>query len=265
MTRWALATVIIACFVATPLASGYQTTFYFHNNRELSISITQVKVGGLVLSIQARPTSQSARAYEESNANAASGTGSALQLTSQIYVAGQQSGYVALVAWFAKAFTSKVKLDGDVMMHVWMSSSDGLWPWEGSLYFMGVGDYSPASSTVEILGTYVSSGVSGNILASSPQEYFTMMRINQHDFETGNRLMFFAGAGSTKQGWKFTIYFDSATWNSRVEIPADPTLTVPEFGKASIVLVLSTIAFQCFRRKLGHAPQSIRWSLNKSG
>jgi hypothetical protein len=53
--------------------------------------------------------------------------------------------------------------------------------------------------------------------------------------------MFFAGAGSNRQGYSFTVYFDSPTWNSRAEIPADRSLTLPEFGSAIPLTIIALL------------------------
>jgi len=40
-----------------------------------------------------------------------------------------------------------VILDGNAILHVWMSSRDELLPWQGSEFFMGIADYNSAGST----------------------------------------------------------------------------------------------------------------------
>lgn len=61
-------------------------------------------------------------------------------------------------------------------------------------------------------------------------------------------LMFFAGAGSNKQGFSFTVYFDSPTWQSRADIPADPNLTMPEFTNI-IPILISTLLLPIIQTK----------------
>ncbi len=243
--------------VLPQLVYGYQTTFFFHNNQELSLSLSQIQIGSMQISIQSYPSSSSARTYEEASISTPSGTGTTVTLTAQIYVpanAGQPSGYAAVVAWFMKPFQSRLRLDGDVNVHVWMSSNDDVGFLGGSLLFLGVADYSPSNSKAEVLSSYVSDPTIGNSINPSPKEYSapnSRVHITQHDFQIGNRLVFFAGAGSTKQGWKFNVYFDGLSWNSRAEVPVDATLSVPEFTYSSVLLALSAVIPSVLHRKLG--------------
>jgi len=232
--------------------SAYETTFYFHNYRELSISLGQLEFGGFqVSSIETDPSSTSARAYADVTPDQPNGGGSSPTLSSLIYVSGQHSGYAAVVAWFTTPFTIGVSLDGDVVMHVWMSSNDGVWPWEGSEYFMGIGDYSPGTTVpLTILWTYTSNAAAGNVFTNSPTEYTASLHISQHEFQPGSMLTFFAGAASKKQGYQFTVHFDSPSWSSRAEIPADPSLTVPEFDNLVIIVVVAITLIPLFRNRL---------------
>ncbi len=219
-----------------------QTTFYFHNYQELSLSIAQLQIGSSQIpQIYTSPGSGSARAFGYATPDPPASGGISTTLSSQIYVSGSQSGYTAVVGWVTNPFPVKVNLDGDVVMHVWMSSNDGLWPWQGSLYFMGMADYTPGNPDVQILWTYASNGQSGNVLSTSPLEYTASLHISQHDFQAGNMLMFFAGAGSNKKGWQFDVYFGSQAWNSRAEIPADSSLTVSEFRQPAAVFPIAFV------------------------
>ena len=167
----------------------------------------------------------------------------AVTMSATISVSSQPQVYAAFVAWVSNPFPAAVTLDGNVIMHVWMSSNDSLLPWEGSEFFMGVADYSPTNSTqFQLLDDYQSNVTLGyNGFTGSPNEYLVnTMRINQHQFQAGNMLMFIVAAGSNKQGFSFTIYFDSPTWQSRADVPADPSLTVPEFPNL-LPIILATL------------------------
>jgi hypothetical protein len=258
MRSFVLVSLVLAVSIGLILPQsvyGYQTTFFFHNNGELSISSNQVQLGSSQISLQASPSSSSARAFEISTATAPSGTGTSINLAVQISVpasGGNPSGYAAFAAWLTKPLETSVMLDGDVNLHVWMSSSDDLGFPDGSLFIMGVADYSAANSKVDVLSTYSSAGTIGNVFTSSPKEYSApsgKIHINQHEFQTGDRLMFLAGAASTKQGWTFNVYFDSASWNSRGDIPADAALSVPEFGNVTILLASCALMFLIVHRK----------------
>ena len=118
---------------------------------------------------------------------------------------------------------------------------------------MGVTDYSPTGSThFQLLDYYLGNATLGyNEFSNSPTEYvISTLRINQHQFQAGSMLMFFAGAGSNKQGYSFTVYFDSPTWNSRAEIPADPALTLPEFTSTIPLTIIALLLPLIIKRKL---------------
>jgi len=235
--------LLLVVVSATPVFAQ-QSTFYFHDNSELTFSYPPFQLGGFQVSgIQANPSSPSARVFETSTPNAPTGSGMTVTMSSTISVSGQPQGYAAFVAWVTPPFSAAVTLDGSVVIYVWMSSNDVLLPWQGSEFFMGVADYSPSSSTpFQLLDDYVSNASIGyNGFTSSPNEYIiNTMKINHYEFQAGSMLMFFAGAGSNKQGFSFTIYFDSPTWPSRADIPADPSLTVSEFPNL-LPILLSTL------------------------
>lgn len=198
-----------------------QIPFYFHNHQELVLSIAPFQLGNVqVPQVNASPNSASARAFGYVTSDSPSSGATSVALSSQLYVSGSQSGYAAVVAWVTNPFPANVKVDGDVVMHVWMSSNDGLGFLQGSQYFMGVADYTPISSHLLVLSPFVSSSVLGNILSPSPQEYTSTLHISDHEFQAGNMLMFFAGAASNKQGWQFQVYFDGKDTPSGAEVPS---------------------------------------------
>ncbi len=207
----------------------------------------------------ASPSSSSARVFEVATPSAPTGGGMAVTMSATISVSSQPQVYAAFVAWVSNPFPAAVTLDGNVVMHVWMSSTDGLAPWQGSEFFMGIPDYSPANSTqFQLLDDYQSNATIGyNGFTSSPNEYvINTMRINQHQFQAGSMLMFIAGAGSNKQGYTFNVYFDSPTWQSRADVPADPSLSVPEFPNLfpiilSALLLLPIVRVNRRRTRLG--------------
>lgn len=229
----------IAANLAPVLAQ--QSTFYFHDNSELTFTYPPFQIQGYQVSgIQADPESSSARVFQSANPVAPAGSGLALSMSSTISLSSQPQVYAAFVAWVTEPFPANVTLDGSVVMHVWMSSNDTLLPWQGSEFFMGIADYSPGGSTpFQLLDDYFSNATIGyNGFSSSPNEYvISTLRINQHLFHAGSMLMFFAGAGSNKQGYGFTVYFDSPSWQSRADIPADPALAVPEFHNLAWTLI----------------------------
>jgi hypothetical protein len=216
-----------------------QTTFYFHDDSELTFSYPAFQVGSVQVSgIQVNPSSSSAQVFAAATPTAPATGGTVRVMYADISVSGSQSAYAAFVGWVTNPFPVNVTLDGNVAMHVWMSSNDTLDFFQGSEYFMGVADYSPSGSTqFQVLDDYLSNPVSGNIFSSTPTEYIANLTITQHQFQAGSMVVFFAGAGSNKQGYTFNVYFDSPTWQSRAGIPADPTLTVPEFQNSILILL----------------------------
>ena len=235
-----------------------QATFYFHDNSELTFSYPPFQLGGFQVSgIQANPSNSSAQIFETATSDAPTGGGMAVTMSSTISVSSQPQGYAAFVAWVTPPFPATVTLDGSVVMYVWMSSNDVLLPWQGSEFFMGVADYSPSSSTqFQLLDDYVSNASIGyNGFTSVPNEYvINTMRINQHQFQAGSMLMFFAGAGSNKQGYSFIVYFDSPTWQSRADIPVDSNLTVSEFPNLISILLSTLLLLLIIQTKRREAP-----------
>ena len=237
-------------------AFGQQTSFYFHDDSELTLSYPPFQLQNYQISgIQANPSSSSARVFQAATPTPPTGSGLALSMSSVISVSSQPETYAAFVAWVTSPFPANVTLDGEVVMHVWMSSNDTLLPWQGSEFFMGIADYSPASSTpFQLLDDYLSNATIGyNGFSNSPNEIvISTLRINRHQFQAGSMLMFFAGAGSNKQSYGFTVYFDSPSWQSRADIPTDRTLAVTEFhdlGWMLIPLFLIPMIGTAIRRK----------------
>ena len=234
------ATLILLLISASAVpVFAQQTTLYFHDDSELTFSYPAFQVGGFQVSgFQASPSSSSAQVFSAATPTAPVTGGIILVMHAEISVSGSQSAYAAFVGWVTNPFPANVTLDGNVVLHVWMSSNDSLGFLQGSEYFMGVADYSPLGSTqFQVLDGYLSNVVFGNTFSSTPTEYVTTLRITQHQFQAGSMMVFFAGAGSNKQGYTFNVYFDNPTWQSRADVPADPTLTVPEFHNPILILV----------------------------
>ena len=238
ISECATLTLLLIIAGATPVFAQ-QTTFYFHDKSELTFSYPAFQVGGFQVSgIQANPSSFSAQVFAAATPIAPATGGAVRAMYADISVAGSQSAYAAFVGWVTNPFRVNVTLDGSVAMHVWMSSNDSLGFFQGSEYFMGVADYSPLGSTqFQVLDDYLSNPASGNIFSSAPTEYVANLTISQHQFQAGSMMVFFAGAGSNKQGYAFNVYFDNPTWLSRADIPANPTLTVPEFQNPILILL----------------------------
>ena len=236
-----LALVSLPILGAIGTTAAQQSTFYFHDNSELTFTYPPFQVQSYQISgIQANPNSSSARVFQTVTPAVPTGSGMVLPMLSEISVSSLPEVYAAFVAWVTNPFPVNVTLDGNVILHVWMSSSDVLLPWQGSELFMGIADYNPAGSTrFQLLDDYLGNATIGyNGVASLPNEYvISTLRINQHQFQAGSMLMFFAGAGSNKQGYGFTVYFDSANWPSRADIPVDPSLAVAEFNDLGWMLI----------------------------
>ena len=235
--------ILLLIFASAVPVFAQQSTFYFHDDSELTFSYPGFQLGGFQVSgIQVNPTSSSAQVFAAATPTAPASGGIIRVMYADISVSGSQSAYAAFVGWVTNPFPVNVTLDGNVAMHVWMSSNDSLDFFQGSEYFMGIADYSPSGSTqFQVLDDYLSNPASGNIFSSTPTEYVANLTITQHQFQAGSMMVFFAGAGSNKQGYTFNVYFDNPTWLSRADIPADPTLTVPEFQNPIFILLLALL------------------------
>jgi hypothetical protein len=243
-------TIIMVLWSAMPLVSAYQTTFYFHNHSQPSISVSPFKLGSFQIpAINASPDSPSARAFAEPTPTPPTGPGTSLDLTGLILIQGAASAYAGLAGWIMKPFSTEVSVTGDVIMHVWMSSQDSLLPWEVSVWFVGVADYRPGSPA-QVLAINVTKPTLGSALSVSAAEYEGKMHINPHTFQPGSTILLFSGAASTRQGWKFTIDFDSPSHNSRAELPVDATLTIPEFRNITPILLAAGLIALISKRKL---------------
>jgi hypothetical protein len=253
-----ISTLLAALTLAsvTPVLAS-ETTFYFHDNQELAFAYPPFQVGNFQVSaIEANQSSTSARVFSAADPNAPTTAGKAITVSAQISVSGQQSGYAAFVAWVTTPFPTTLTLDGNVSMHVWMSSNDSLGFLQGSEFFMGVADYSPSgSSQFQLLDDYMSNAAFGNVFTRSPTEYVETLSINQHQFAQGDMIMFFAGAGSNKQDYSFTVYFDNPSWASHADIPADPSLTVAEFPNT---ILITTAALLLIFTQLRRRPRRLR-------
>jgi hypothetical protein len=251
-------TIVLLLFLqfgAPVFAQQSTSTLYFHDNSELIFTHSSFQFSGFQVSnIEAGPTSTSARIFQTATASPPTGNGIAVPLSANISVSGE--GYLAFVAWVSNPFPINVTLDGNVIMHVWMASNDSLYPWQGSEFFMGVADYYASTGSLQVLDDYVSNATAGyNGFTGSPNEYvISTLHITQHQFQAGSTLLFFAGAGSNKQDFSFTVYFDSPTWASRADIPADPTLTVAEFPTvAPLAIIVLLLTFSS--RSAEHLPR----------
>jgi len=234
-----LAVLMIFLLGAPVFAQQATSTLYFHDTSELIFTYHSFQFAGFQVSnIQAGPNSTSARVFQTASASPPTGNGLAVPLSANISVSNQ--GYMAFVAWVSNPFPVNVTLDGNVVMHVWIASNDTLYPWQGSEFFVGVADYYAPTGSLHVLDYYASNATAGyNGFTNSPNEYvISTLHITQHQFQAGSMLLFFAGAGSNKQGYSFTVYFDSPTWASRADVPADPSLTVAEFPSVAPLAIL---------------------------
>ncbi len=135
-----------------------------------------------------------------------------------------QSGYFGYDAWLFGTPGNSV-IDGDVEIHAWMSSNDNPGFLGGSAYFFAVADVNPINllDSPKVLWYDGKSGI-GNIIGSSQSRLSTTdfahpFKIVNHFFAAGRALLFLVGAGSTKEGWQFNIYFDNSSDPSGATIP----------------------------------------------
>lgn len=221
---------------------------FFHKVKLLSLALPAFSFSGLTIDSISSPSS-SAVAFEEASPEPVTGPEVRAELESRISVKGWVSGWAGAVAWLTRPFRNPVQISPDrpIKIHIWMSSNDPLdaLAGQGSVYFAGIASYMTSNDTVRLLWSEVRpSGlrVLGKNLPDSPAEFVFEARIDDYLFGRGDMILFFVGAGSNKESWKFTVYFDSQERPSRASLPLDLQLAVPEFDNTTIAYIVAIVA-----------------------
>lgn len=242
-------------------AQDHAGQLFFHKVKLLSLALPAFSFSGLTIDSISSPSS-SAVAFEEASPEPVTGPEVRAELESRISVRGWVSGWAGAAAWLTRPFRYPVQISPDkpIKMYVWMSSNDALdaLAGQGSVYFAGIAAYVTSNDTVRLLWSEVRpSGlrVLGKNLPDSPAEFVFEARIDDYLFGRGDMILFFVGAGSNKEGWKFAAYFDSQERPSRAIIPLDLQLAVPELQNMTIAYITTiVVAVLLIRRKVAVGP-----------
>ncbi len=200
-------------------APGQNIQLYFHARRLR----TDLSLFGVA---------ESEMIYEQADASSPTGTSITVTLSSNIQLAslarlgiqiGSQNGYFAYVAWLFST-PPNLQVNGDITINVWMSSNED--PGLASAYFFAIADVDPT----KLLNAFSNLGYNyrasfGKILDATPSlrstdDFGKPLHITNHLFSPGRMLLFIAGAGSTKPGWHFNIYFDGSNNPSSAMVPS---------------------------------------------
>lgn len=127
------------------------------------------------------------------------------------------------VGWVLRpALRSDVNIDASISIRVWVSSSDQITGVaDGSGYLIGTAEIDSSSRIITAWSSDLEQKIGGNIFPDSPSAFEKTIKISSHKFDKNNKLLFFLVAGSTKQGWKVNVHFDSQAWPSGAAIPSD--------------------------------------------
>jgi len=149
------------------------------------------------------------------------------QIQGQTTFLGIQWTYWDGIVGWGYQLTDDVHVQGTVQITVYMSSSDtisGLI--SGAGYAFGLSDVDPNGNEIKQFEVDGPQSIESNPLTSSPKAYTLSVQVD-YIFPKGDAIVFFAGAGATKQGFKFTVYFDSPDKNSGAALPVVTQTSTP--------------------------------------
>ncbi len=150
------------------------------------------------------------------------------QIKGQVNYLGIDFTYWSGMVIWGYQLTDDLHVQGNVQITVYMSSSDtisGLF--SGGGYGMGLSDVDQNGNEIKRFTAEGPQSLGKNPLTGTPQAYTLNVQVD-YIFPKDHAIAFFAGAGATKQGYKFTVYFDSPDKNSGATLPVvNPTPTPP--------------------------------------
>jgi hypothetical protein len=155
------------------------------------------------------------------------------------------------ISWLTPPAEQNVDLSGSITFHVWLESDDA----EPSASGIGVGVLVLDSQGAAVGDPVYSYQYKfGNYLTPAPSQYTLSVSLSR-SLAVGQRIAFSVGAGSTIEGWRVKVTFDSVTFDSRTEMPTT-VYVVPEYadGAHDLVLALASlfvvvVSFQARGRK----------------
>jgi hypothetical protein len=220
--------ILAADVLAVNVASGQQqlfsgNEFYFHYKSQLYRNENSSIIG-----------------LEEANLSVpVRGTPEVMEVAAAIRNATTLLGtiWVGSVAWLTEPFAAPTVINGELAFEVWLASNDSAPSYSG----VGAG-VAVINEQGQQVGNYAYSYsyARGNILTQTPKMY--TFRVNfSREISLGYRLILAVGLGSTTAYWRMQVYFDSADYPSRVQLPTNVTI-IPEFTLSGMVMMDVCIA-----------------------
>lgn len=138
------------------------------------------------------------------------------------------------ILWITQPLTENMTVRGNMSMTVWMSTPDA--SVKASEYIFGVTEL---DSTANPVGepTYGYYHNNGSVLGSTANPYRLAIGIDR-TFASGHIIAFIVGVGSSTKGWRYQVYFDSASTNSFAELPI-LNVPIPEFSQVGVAVSMS--------------------------
>ena len=141
------------------------------------------------------------------------------QIKGTVTVYGIQFTYWSGMIIWGYSLNDDVHVQGNVQITVYMSSSDTISGFlSGGGYGMGLSDVDQNGNEIQRFTVEGPQSMGANPFASTPKAYTLNVQVD-YTFAKGHIIAFFAGAGATKQGYKFTVYFDSSDKDSGASLP----------------------------------------------
>ena len=160
---------------------------------------------------------------------------------------GQTDVWLGGISWITQPLTEDMTIQGKVTVTVWMSTLDQETAASG--YAFGLSEADGLGNPIgdpfyQYYYNY------GSVLGSLPTAFNLSFNVTR-TFTKGNIVSFFVVVGSTTEGWRYQVYFDSASTNSFADVPI-LSVPVPEFSQAGAAMTMALVVLSCYavaRRK----------------
>ncbi len=150
---------------------------------------------------------------------------------------GEIDVWLGAVSWITQPLAEDMTIRGNVSITVWLSTPQRETVASG--YAFGLSEVDSMGNPLgEPLYDYYYSY--GNVLGSSPTPLKLAFNVDR-TFMKGNIIGFFVIVGSTTEGWRYQVYFDSPSMNSFAEMPT-LSVPVPEFSQMGLVATMGLAA-----------------------
>ncbi len=251
-SRLLIVLVISTLFLIVPAAKAQRTQLFFHGSlQRTDLSLFGVGSAELVyewadLSPPSRPLGSPEQVTLSSKIKGDEVSRLGIRVASTKSPDGRDV-FFAYAAWLTPPLVGieEARIDGKVMISAWMSSLDPLASSDGSGYFFAIAEVNPRKLEGAIFLWYDYKAGFGDLLGNAPRLFSTedfgrTFEISHHVFETGSSLAFFVGAGSTLEGWRFSVHFDSPDRASSALVPLTEQ-NIDEYPGFSLTLIALTI------------------------